>query len=158
MPLSYQSSMTARHSAFAAGVKSSRCCGTPGSAVLDVLEEDVPFRRNALPDWADVLDRSGEGRVSSSSSSQSRRSGLASGGTHRGWRPGRPWRHLLIAAAAAIAFVVAVPALGLPQRIANLFESGMRAPAHTERLFSTLDRGAPPGLETYVIPEQHARH
>jgi hypothetical protein len=60
--------------------------------------------------------------------------------------------YILIAAAVAIAFVLAVPALGLPQRIANLFESGERAPEHTEKLFSTLDRGAPPGLETHVIP------
>lgn len=67
-------------------------------------------------------------------------------------RPGQARRYILIAAAAAIAFVVAVPAFGLPQRIANLFESGERAPAHTEKQFSTLDRGAPPGLETHVIP------
>lgn len=67
-------------------------------------------------------------------------------------RPRRPRPYILIAAAAAIAFVVAVPALGLPQRIANLFEKGERAPARTEMHFSTLDRGAPPGLETHVIP------
>lgn len=67
-------------------------------------------------------------------------------------RPRRARPYILIAAAAAIAFVIAVPALGLPQRITNLFESGERAPAHTEKLFSTLDRGAPPGLETHVLP------
>jgi hypothetical protein len=67
-------------------------------------------------------------------------------------RPRRSRRYLLVAVAAAIAFVVALPALGLPQRFANLFESGEPAPAHTERLFSTLDRGAPAGLETHVIP------
>jgi hypothetical protein len=67
-------------------------------------------------------------------------------------RRGRARRYLLIAVVATIAFVVAVPALGVPQRVANLFEIGDRAPVHTERLFSTLDRGAPPGLETHVIP------
>lgn len=67
-------------------------------------------------------------------------------------RARRARRYILIAATAVIAFVVAVPALGLPQRVASLFESGEPAPARTEKRFSTLDRGAPAGLETHVIP------
>jgi hypothetical protein len=61
-------------------------------------------------------------------------------------------RRFVLAAAVAGTLVLAIPALGLPQRVAKLFEEGARAPMRTERLFSTLDRGAPAGLETHVIP------
>jgi len=64
----------------------------------------------------------------------------------------QPRRLALVAAIAAVASVVAVPALGLPQKVVKLFTSGEPAPKRTETLFSTLDRGAPPGLETRVIP------
>jgi AcrR family transcriptional regulator len=102
-----------------------------------LLERFRSLARDAAdPDWTEVQDLA-----------STLRSGAAGAPP-----PGRARRSLLIAAVAAIAVVVAVPALGLPQRMVNLFESGERAPAKTERLFSTLDRGAPPGLETHVIP------
>jgi hypothetical protein len=51
-----------------------------------------------------------------------------------------------------VATVIVAPALGVPQRLAKLFSSGEPAPPRTEQQFSTLDRGAPPGLETRVLP------
>jgi hypothetical protein len=59
----------------------------------------------------------------------------------------------LVGAAVLMATLVAAPALGLPQRIVKLlFSDAEPAPPRTELAFSTLDRGAPPGLETGVIP------
>lgn len=55
----------------------------------------------------------------------------------------------LVGVAALLA--VAAPAFGLPQRVVKLFSAAEPAPPRTELLFSTLDRGAPPGLETGVI-------
>ncbi len=59
-------------------------------------------------------------------------------------------RKLALVAAAAL-LAVAAPAFGLPQRVVKLFSAAEPAPPRTELLFSTLDRGAPPGLETGVI-------
>ena len=58
-------------------------------------------------------------------------------------------KFVLVGAAALLA--VAAPAFGLPQRVVKLFSAGEPAPPRTELLFSTLDRGAPPGLESGVI-------
>jgi hypothetical protein len=87
-------------------------------------------------DWAEVLVRSA--RLSAPRPTRSRRM--------------RPGRLVLVAAIVTVTSVVAVPALGLPQQVVKLFTSGEPAPKRTETLFSTLDRGAPPGLETRVIP------
>lgn len=62
------------------------------------------------------------------------------------------WPLALAVALGLLAIVAASPALGVPQRLAKLFSSGEPAPPDTERQFSTLDRGAPPGLETRVLP------
>lgn len=59
----------------------------------------------------------------------------------------------LAAAAVLLATLVVAPALGLPQKVVELlFSDAELATPRTELAFSTLDRGAPPGLETGVIP------
>lgn len=101
----------------------------------DLIRENVerllPVAETVAPNWDDVLVRGGR--------------------SHAGPRM-RTRRLALVAAMAAIASIIALPALGLPQKVVKLFTSGEPAPARTEILFSTLDRGAPPGLETRVIP------
>lgn len=71
-----------------------------------------------------------------------------------GFGPRRPLRKLgLAGTAVAIAALVAGPAFGVPQKVFELlFSSAEPAPPRTEIAFSSLDRGAPPGLETGVIP------
>lgn len=72
----------------------------------------------------------------------------------------RPWERehqrsvpgFAFGAAVLIATLVVAPALGLPQEFIKLFSSGEPAPPRTELSFSTLDRGAPSGLKTGVIP------
>lgn len=89
------------------------------------------------PDWDDVQDR-----VSAAS-------GLGRAATRR--RPRRHRRLGLIAAATLLAILAAAPALGLTDRVTNLFTDGELAPAQTELQFATLDAGAPAGLETHVL-------
>ena len=73
-----------------------------------------------------------------------------------GQRPKQRWRPrkvVLIVAGLLMGALVAAPALGLPERVVELlFSDAEPAPARTELAFSTLDRSAPPGLETGVIP------
>jgi hypothetical protein len=109
--------------------------------VLDRLVDDAA---GAHGDWNDVLTRAGV---------------KLSIQDHHERTPGRRPRRrpllpafVLLIAAAAVALLIAVPALGLPQKIVGLFTSGELAPPRTERLFAELDRGAPPGLETHVLP------
>ncbi len=59
---------------------------------------------------------------------------------------------LAVGAAVLLATFVVAPALGLPQEFIKLFSSGEPAPPRTALSFSTLDRGAPSGLKTGVIP------
>lgn len=61
-------------------------------------------------------------------------------------------RLALLAIAVLIGTLIAAPALGLPQRLIQLFSGGKPASGRVELAFSTLDRGAPAGLESGVIP------
>jgi hypothetical protein len=89
------------------------------------------------PDWADVGRRS-HSFVTPSATPLGR---------------SRLRRPLVLALALGlVATVIVAPVRGVPQRLAKLFTSGEPAPPRTERQFSTLDRGAPAGLETRVLP------
>lgn len=60
-------------------------------------------------------------------------------------------RFAFLGVAVLVATLIVTPALGLPQDLIRLFSSSEPAPPRTELAFSSLDRGAPPGLKTGVI-------
>jgi len=55
-----------------------------------------------------------------------------------------------VAAALALAFVVVAPAVGLRDKIIQLFDDAAPAPERVERSFASLDQGVPPRLGTGV--------
>ncbi|HEX5798844.1 MAG TPA: hypothetical protein VFY02_01960, partial [Gaiellaceae bacterium] len=114
--------------------------------MTDTLDQQLASRFGRLaravdePDWAEVEARA---------DAIARRTATV----HRR-KPQRSLRKLALAGAVVVvATLIAGPAFGVPQRVADLlFSSAEPAPARTELAFSTLDRGAPAGLETGVIP------
>lgn len=63
-----------------------------------------------------------------------------------------------VAAALALAFVVVAPAVGLRDKIIQLFDDAAPAPERVERSFASLDQGVPPRLGTGSRPTARARY